>query len=191
MTPEKILVIHGSWMDEWVSVFSLVSLLISTPFKYLHLDIHAEVSRRIYRKLTVHLLWVFSSFWGFWLLVILLLFYKSTDLKKNLNYLWFFWDLTLYCQLIANFLLILFRIKQLSYLHKYSKNLLMVLPPFNLFSSRKSHACNTAKLIAPKPSPDHVTPLLKSQVGAGSRMGNTCTPMADSCQYMAKTTTIL
>ena len=23
------------------------------------------------------------------------------------------------------------------------------------------------------------------------RMGNTCTPMADSCQYMAKTTTIL
>ena len=57
--------------------------------------------------------------------------------------------------------------------------------------STLSHACNTAKLIAPKPSPDHVTPLLKSQVGAGSRMGNTCTPMADSCQYMAKTTTIL
>ena len=29
------------------------------------------------------------------------------------------------------------------------------------------------------------------QVGGGFRMGNTCTPMADSCQYMAKTTTIL
>ena len=27
--------------------------------------------------------------------------------------------------------------------------------------------------------------------GRGFRMGNTCTPMADSCQYMAKTTTIL
>ena len=25
----------------------------------------------------------------------------------------------------------------------------------------------------------------------GFRMGNTCTPMADSCQCMAKTTTIL
>jgi len=25
----------------------------------------------------------------------------------------------------------------------------------------------------------------------GSRLGDTCTPMADSCQYMAKTTTIL
>ena len=67
----------------------------------------------------------------------------------------------------------------------------MVLPPFNLFSSRKSHACLTAKLIAPKPSPDHVTPVLKSQVGGGLRMGNTCTPMANSCQCMAKTTTIL
>ena len=112
-------------------------------------------------------------------------------IKKNLNYLWCFWVLTLYCQLIANFLLILFWIKQLSHLHKYSKNLLMVLPPFNLFSSRKTHACLTARLIAPKPSPDHVTPVLKSQVGGGLRMGNTCTPMADSCQCMAKTTTIL
>ena len=27
--------------------------------------------------------------------------------------------------------------------------------------------------------------------GGGFRMGNTCTPMADSCQCMAKTTTIL
>ena len=27
--------------------------------------------------------------------------------------------------------------------------------------------------------------------GRGSRMGKTCTPMADSCQCMAKTTTIL
>ena len=27
--------------------------------------------------------------------------------------------------------------------------------------------------------------------GRGFRMGDTCTPMADSCQYMAKTTTIL
>ena len=26
--------------------------------------------------------------------------------------------------------------------------------------------------------------------GRGFRMGNTCTPMADSCQYMAKNTTI-
>ena len=28
-------------------------------------------------------------------------------------------------------------------------------------------------------------------VGRGFRMGNTCTPMAGTCQYMAKTTTIL
>ena len=28
-------------------------------------------------------------------------------------------------------------------------------------------------------------------VGGGIRMGNTCKSMADSCQYMAKTTTIL
>ena len=27
--------------------------------------------------------------------------------------------------------------------------------------------------------------------GAGFRMGDTCTPMADSCQCMAETTTIL
>ena len=27
--------------------------------------------------------------------------------------------------------------------------------------------------------------------GTGFRMGNTCTPIADSCQYTAKTTTIL
>ena len=27
--------------------------------------------------------------------------------------------------------------------------------------------------------------------GRGFRMGDTCAPMADSCQYMAKTTTIL
>ena len=29
------------------------------------------------------------------------------------------------------------------------------------------------------------------EVGAGFRMGNTCTPVADSCECMAKTTTIL
>ena len=29
------------------------------------------------------------------------------------------------------------------------------------------------------------------EVGGGFRMGNTWTPMADSCQRMAKTTTIL
>ena len=29
------------------------------------------------------------------------------------------------------------------------------------------------------------------EVGGGFRMGNTCTPMADSCQHMAKTTAIL
>ena len=29
------------------------------------------------------------------------------------------------------------------------------------------------------------------EVGGGFRMGNTCIPMADSCQCMAKTTTIL
>ena len=29
------------------------------------------------------------------------------------------------------------------------------------------------------------------EVGGGFRMGNTCTPMAESCQCMAKTTTIL
>ena len=32
---------------------------------------------------------------------------------------------------------------------------------------------------------------VKREVGGGFRMGNTCTPMADSCQCMAKTTTIL
>ena len=29
------------------------------------------------------------------------------------------------------------------------------------------------------------------EVGGGFRMGNTCTPMADSCQCRAKSTTIL
>ena len=29
------------------------------------------------------------------------------------------------------------------------------------------------------------------EVGGGSRMGDTCTPMADSCQCMGKTTTVL
>ena len=29
------------------------------------------------------------------------------------------------------------------------------------------------------------------EVGGGFRMGNACTPVGDSCQYMAKTTTIL
>jgi len=29
------------------------------------------------------------------------------------------------------------------------------------------------------------------EVGEGFRMGNTCTPMADSCQCMAKTTALL
>jgi len=29
------------------------------------------------------------------------------------------------------------------------------------------------------------------EVGEEFRMGDTCTPMADSCKYMAKTTTIL
>ena len=29
------------------------------------------------------------------------------------------------------------------------------------------------------------------EVGGGFRMGNTCTPIADSCECMAKTTTIL
>ena len=29
------------------------------------------------------------------------------------------------------------------------------------------------------------------EVGRGFRMGDTCTPMADSCQCMAKTATIL
>jgi len=29
------------------------------------------------------------------------------------------------------------------------------------------------------------------EVGGRVRMGNTCTPMADSCECMAKTTTIL
>ena len=29
------------------------------------------------------------------------------------------------------------------------------------------------------------------EVGGGFGIGNTCTPMADSCQCMAKTTTIL
>ena len=32
---------------------------------------------------------------------------------------------------------------------------------------------------------------MKKEVGGGFRMGDTCTPMADSCHCMAKTTTIL
>ena len=32
---------------------------------------------------------------------------------------------------------------------------------------------------------------MEREVGGGFRMGNTCTPMADSYQCMAKTTTIL
>ena len=32
---------------------------------------------------------------------------------------------------------------------------------------------------------------MEREVGGGFRMGNTCTPMADSCQCMAKPTTIL
>jgi len=32
---------------------------------------------------------------------------------------------------------------------------------------------------------------MEREVGGGFRMRDTCTPMADSCQYMAKTTTIL
>ena len=32
---------------------------------------------------------------------------------------------------------------------------------------------------------------LGREVGGGFRMGNTCTPIADSCQCMAKTTTVL
>ena len=32
---------------------------------------------------------------------------------------------------------------------------------------------------------------LRDGMGRGFRMGDTCTPMADSCQCMAKTTTIL
>ena len=31
---------------------------------------------------------------------------------------------------------------------------------------------------------------MRREAGAGIRMGNTCKPMADSCQCMAKTTTI-
>ena len=31
---------------------------------------------------------------------------------------------------------------------------------------------------------------LGREVGGGFRMGNTCTPMTDSCQCMAETTTI-
>ena len=32
---------------------------------------------------------------------------------------------------------------------------------------------------------------MRREVGGKVRMGNTCTPMADSCECMAKTTTIL
>ena len=32
---------------------------------------------------------------------------------------------------------------------------------------------------------------VEREVGGGIRMGNTCESMADSCQFMAKTTTIL
>ena len=31
----------------------------------------------------------------------------------------------------------------------------------------------------------------EKEVGGGFRLGDTCTPMVDSCQCMAKTTTIL
>ena len=32
---------------------------------------------------------------------------------------------------------------------------------------------------------------MEREVGGGFRMGDTCTPVADSCQCMVKTTTIL
>ena len=32
---------------------------------------------------------------------------------------------------------------------------------------------------------------MRREVGGGFRMGNICTPMGDSCQCMAKTTTVL
>jgi len=32
---------------------------------------------------------------------------------------------------------------------------------------------------------------MQRKVGGGFRMGDTCTPMVDSCQCMAKTTTVL
>ena len=32
---------------------------------------------------------------------------------------------------------------------------------------------------------------MRREVGGRVKMGNTCTPMADSCECMAKTTTIL
>ena len=32
---------------------------------------------------------------------------------------------------------------------------------------------------------------MEREVGGGFKIGNTCTPMADLCQCMAKTTTIL
>ena len=38
---------------------------------------------------------------------------------------------------------------------------------------------------------DHLGVRMSREVGGGFWMGNTCTPMADSCQCMAKTTTIL
>ena len=39
--------------------------------------------------------------------------------------------------------------------------------------------------------PEHLGVRMCREVGGGFWMGNTCTPMADSCQCMAKTTTIL
>ena len=33
--------------------------------------------------------------------------------------------------------------------------------------------------------------VMGKEVGGGFRMGNTCTPMAASCESMAKTTTVL
>ena len=33
--------------------------------------------------------------------------------------------------------------------------------------------------------------VMERELGGGFRMGNTCTPMVDSCQCMAKPTTIL
>ena len=38
---------------------------------------------------------------------------------------------------------------------------------------------------------DTVKNILKREVGGGIRMGNTCKSMADSCQCMTKTITIL
>jgi len=54
-------------------------------------------------------------------------------------------------------------------------------PDFPCGSAGRESACNGGDL----------RDGIGKEVGGGFRMGDTCTPVADSCECMAKTTTIL